>query len=140
MSKLTGISGEAINSPAYYQDLNGLQAIKSNPDKKAALETVASQFEVEFLQTVLKHMRAAGDALQSDEDRIFTSQQQSFYRDMYDSQLAMSMVKKGGLGLKEQMVQQLAPALKISSDPVAVSEKMPVSFRQSLHTIKRNSD
>lgn len=125
--------------PSFYQDMQGLQAIKRNPDQRAALETAASQFEVEFLQTVLKHMRAASDALQ-EEEGLFNSQQQGFYRDMYDSQLAMSMVKKGGMGLKEQMVEQLAPTLKNSAPSVVVADNTQEAFRQSLHAIKRKAD
>lgn len=125
--------------PGFYDDLQGLQAIKHNPDQRGALESAAGQFEVEFLQTVLKHMRAASDALQ-DEERLFNSQQQGFYRDLYDSQLAMSMVKKGGIGLKEQIVMQMDGSLKNSPPTVAVAQGTPESFRQSLHTIKRKPD
>ena len=125
--------------PSFYDDFNGLQAIKSNPDQRAALEMAAGQFEVEFLQTVLKHMRAASDALQ-DEESLFSSQQQGFYRDLYDSQLAMSMVHKGGLGLKEQIVAQMAPTLKNSDNSVAVPQHGSESFRQSLHQVKRKPD
>jgi len=98
------------SDPGFYQDLNELQQIKSNPDQRAALDAAAGQFEVSFLQTVLKHMRSATDALQDEDDKIIKGQ--SLYRDMYDSQLAMSMVKRGGIGLREQMVNQLAPSLK----------------------------
>lgn len=126
--------------PSFYDDFNGLQAIKSNPDQRAALEMAAGQFEVEFLQTVLKHMRAASEALQTDEENPFASKQQEFYRDMYDSQLAMSMVHKGGLGLKEQIVAQMAPTLKNSDNSVAVPQHGSESFRQSLHQVKRKPD
>lgn len=107
--------------PSFYQDFNGLAAIKANGDQKAALEAAAGQFEVEFLQTVLKHMRSASDALQDgDENSIAHSEQQGFYRDLYDSQLAMSMVKKGGIGLKEQIVSQMSSQLlKNSGNEVA---------------------
>ena len=97
---------------SFYQDFNGLASIKANGDQKTGLESAAGQFEVEFLQSVLKHMRSASDALQDgDEDNIAHSEQQGFYRDLYDSQLAMSMVKKGGIGLKEQIVSQMSPHL-----------------------------
>ncbi|MGL4206049.1 MAG: rod-binding protein [Aeromonadaceae bacterium] len=137
MSKL--IDGLGSPDPSFYQDLQGLQAIKRNPDQRAALEMAAGQFEVEFLQTVLKHMRAASDALQ-EEEGLFSSQQQGFYRDMYDSQLAMSMVKKGGLGIKQQMIEQLAPTLKNSAQAVVVADNTQEAFRQSLHAIKRKTD
>ena len=130
------IEGIGANEPAFYDDFTGLQAIKRQPD---GLEAAASQFEVQFLQTVLKYMRAASDALQ-DEESLFSSQQQGFYRDLYDSQLAMSMVHKGGLGLKEQIVAQVAPTLKNSDSLVAVPQHGSESFRQSLHQVKRKPD
>jgi len=107
------------SDPSFYQDFNGLASIKANGNQKNGLEAAAGQFEVEFLQSVLKHMRAASDALQ-DEDSIAHSDQQGFYRDLYDSLLAMSMVKKGGIGLKEQIVSQMSPhLLKNSVNEVA---------------------
>ncbi|MGS3141294.1 rod-binding protein [Aeromonas sanarellii] len=122
------------SEPGFYQDLNELQQIKSNPDQRAALEAAAGQFEVSFLQTVLKHMRSASDALQDDEERIIKGE--SLYRDMYDNQLAMSLVKRGGMGLKEQMVNQLAPTLK-NAEPVVASEPQTLAaFSQPLNSAK----
>lgn len=125
------MSDRLISSdPGFYQDLNSLNNIKGNPDKRAGLETVAGQFEVQFLQMVLKNMRAASDAL-ADEDSPVSSQQQRFYRDMYDSQLSMALAKHGGIGIKDSMIRQLEPTLKNSGDPVAVNETTPDSLRQS---------
>jgi|GEM_PF-1571010 len=116
--------------PGFYQDLHGINNIKGNPDKRAGLEAAAGQFEVQFLQMVLKNMRAASDAL-ADEDSLVSSQQQRFYRDMYDGQLSMALAKHGGVGIKEAMVRQLEGSLKNSGDPVAVTETTPDSLRQS---------
>ena len=120
--------------PGFYQDLNELQQIKSNPDQRAALDAVAGQFEVSFLQTVLKHMRSASDALQDEDDKLIKGQ--DLYRDMYDSQLAMSLVKRGGIGLKEQMVSQLAPTLKNADQAVASESQTLAAFSQPLNTAK----
>lgn len=122
------------SDPGFYQDLNELQQIKSNPDQCAALDAVAGQFEVSFLQTVLKHMRSATDALQDEDDKIIKGQ--SLYRDMYDSQLAMSMVKRGGIGLREQMVNQLAPSLKNPDGVVASEQQTLAAFSQPLNSAK----
>lgn len=122
------------SDPGFYQDLNELQQIKSNPDQRAALDAAAGQFEVSFLQTVLKHMRSATDALQDEDDKIIKGQ--SLYRDMYDSQLAMSMVKRGGIGLREQMVNQLAPSLKNPDGVVASEQQTLVAFSQPLNSVK----
>ncbi|MFM5847190.1 rod-binding protein [Aeromonas veronii] len=122
------------SDPGFYQDLNELQQIKSNPDQRAALDAAAGQFEVSFLQTVLKHMRSATDALQDEDDKIIKGQ--SLYRDMYDSQLAMSMVKRGGIGLREQMVNQLAPSLKNPDGVVASEQQTLAAFSQPLNSLK----
>ncbi|MBE8735213.1 rod-binding protein [Aeromonas veronii] len=122
------------SDPGFYQDLNELQQIKSNPDQRAALDAAAGQFEVCFLQTVLKHMRSATDALQDEDDKIIKGQ--SLYRDMYDSQLAMSMVKRGGIGLREQMVNQLAPSLKNPDGVVASEPQTLAAFSQPLNSAK----
>ncbi|MGU5730733.1 rod-binding protein [Aeromonas jandaei] len=122
------------SEPGFYQDLNELQQIKSNPDQRAALDAVAGQFEVSFLQTVLKHMRSANDALQDEDDKLIKGQ--DLYRDMYDSQLAMSLVKRGGIGLKEQMVSQLAPTLKNADQAVASESQTLAAFSQPLNTAK----
>ena len=120
------------SEPGFYQDLNELQQIKSNPDQRAALDAAAGQFEVSFLQTVLKHMRSASDAMQ--DDKLIKGQE--LYRDMYDSQLAMSMVKRGGIGLKEQMVSQLAPTLKNAESVVASEQQTLAAFSQPLNSAK----
>ena len=122
------------SDPGFYQDLNELQQIKSTPDQRAALDAAAGQFEVSFLQTVLKHMRSATDALQDEDDKIIKGQ--SLYRDMYDSQLAMSMVKRGGIGLREQMVNQLAPSLKNPDGVVASEQQTLAAFSQPLNSAK----
>lgn len=122
------------SDPGFYQDLNELQTIKNNPDQRAALDAAAGQFEVSFLQTVLKHMRSATDALQDEDEKIIKGQ--SLYRDMYDSQLAMSMVKRGGIGLREQMVNQLAPSLKNPDGVVASEQQTLAAFSQPLNSAK----
>ncbi|HGY1014015.1 TPA: rod-binding protein [Aeromonas salmonicida subsp. smithia] len=122
------------SEPDFYQDLNELQQIKSNPDQRAALDAAAGQFEVSFLQTVLKHMRSASDAMLDADDKIIKGEE--LYRDMYDSQLAMSLVKRGGMGLKEQMVSQLAPTLKNAESVVASEPQTLAAFSQPLNSAK----
>jgi flagellar protein FlgJ len=118
--------------PGFYQDLGELQKIKSNPDQRVALESASRQFEVTFLQTVLRHMRAATDALQDEEDKLIKGNE--LYQDMYDSQLAMNLSQHGGFGLADEMTKQLAPELKNSSVVVAPSQENLAAFRQPLRT------
>ena len=104
---------------SFYQDLHGLEAIKTNPDSQQALSGVARQFEVQFLQQVLHQMREASDALQGD-DSLLSSDTLRFYQEMSDSQLAMAMANQQTTGLQQQIVEQMgdvispAPTLKSS--------------------------
>ncbi|ELR67079.1 flagellar biosynthesis [Photobacterium marinum] len=93
---------------AMYNDMTSLQNIKANGDKMEALEQAAGQFEAVFLQTVLKNMRQASDAMHDDEDdSVFNSRQQKFYRSMHDSQIAMEMSQQQSLGIADMLVKQL---------------------------------
>ncbi len=76
-----------------------------------ALGKAADQFEVQFLQMVLKNMREASQALSGD-DSLLSSDQQQFYQGMYDDQLAATLVKNGSLGLSDSIVAQLSDGLK----------------------------
>lgn len=121
----------------FYQDLQGLNNLKGAVDKPAALEQAAGQFEVQFLQMVLKNMRAAGDAL-ADEESLASSQQQHFYREMYDSQLALALAGKQNLGLKESMLRQLAPGTEPVPNPA--NPTGAEAFRQSLLTLPKTRE
>lgn len=75
-----------------------LQA-KQSPDK--ALKEVAQQFEVLFMNMMLKSMREA-----TPKDGMFDSEQTKFYTSMLDMQYAQSLSAKG-IGLADMMVKQL---------------------------------
>lgn len=91
-----------------YTDFKGLNALKteSHTDKKAALVQVAKQFESLFLSEMLKSMRKAGEAFS--EGNYLNSQQSKFYRDMFDSQLSLTMAGNQGTGLADALVSQLS--------------------------------
>ncbi|QSP94104.1 flagellar assembly peptidoglycan hydrolase FlgJ [Marinobacter salinisoli] len=92
-----------------YTDFNGLNALKAQArtDKQAALEQVAKQFESLFLSEMLKSMRKAGAVFA--EGNHLNSSQSEFYRDMFDSQISLSMAKGHGhgTGIAEALVRQL---------------------------------
>lgn len=100
--------------PSMYQDIQGIEQIKSNPNQQQSLETAADQYEVQFLQMVLKNMREATDSLKEDDD-LFSNEQTGFYQEMYDDQLAVSLVKQGSLGLSDSIVKQMSEKLKPES-------------------------
>ena len=76
--------------------------VKKDPDK--ALKEVAQQFEVLFINMLLKSMRDA-----TPKDGALDSDQSRFYSSMLDSQYAQSMSAKG-IGLADMMVKQLTRA------------------------------
>lgn len=96
-----------VQQAQVYTDFSGLNALKSQArnDKQAALEEVARQFESLFLSEMLKSMRKAGDVFA--EGNYLNSSQSEFYRDMFDSQLSLTMAKGQGTGLAEALVLQL---------------------------------
>lgn len=87
-----------------YTDFSGLADLKrlARSDPDVALRQVAQQFEGIFMQMVLKSMREAslGDAM-------FDSQQGDFYREMFDSQIALTMSEGKGIGLADVLMRQL---------------------------------
>lgn len=97
--------------PRLYSDIQGIEQIKANPNQQQGLEKAAEQFEVQFLQMVLKNMREATEALK-DGDDLMSSQQSGFYQEMYDDQLAATLVKQGSLGLSDTIVEQMSEKLK----------------------------
>ncbi|WP_163934436.1 rod-binding protein [Paraferrimonas sp. SM1919] len=109
------------------------------------LQGVASEFEALFLQKVLKHMRSASDALQDDE-ALFSTKENKFYRDMYDGKLAQSLSQRGQLGLANSIVKQWQQpeALQPQQKPVALNKhthdnaNVHPAFRASIHQIGQN--
>ncbi|MFM1887010.1 MAG: hypothetical protein RL026_2167 [Pseudomonadota bacterium] len=69
------------------------------------MREAARQFEGLFTSMLLKSMRDA-----TPKSDLFGSDQQAFYQDMFDQQLAMHLAAGQGIGLAEQLVQQLMRA------------------------------
>lgn len=105
-------------SQASYYDLKGLDELRKNAqkDEKGALKQVAKQFESIFMQTLLKQMRKANAAFESDSPLNNRHTQQ--YRDMYDQQLALNLSESGTLGFADLIVEQLDP----NSDVIPASQ------------------
>jgi flagellar protein FlgJ len=89
---------------AFYADPQGLAALKRDAHAQApeSIRKTAAQFESLFTTMMLKSMRAA-----TPKDDLFGSDQQDFYQDMFDQQLATQLSKGKGLGLADMLVQQL---------------------------------
>jgi peptidoglycan hydrolase FlgJ len=106
------------NTGGYLTGLNAGDLIKANGEQ-GALKLVSQQFEAQFLQTVLKQMRSASDAM-ADEDSPFSSKNDGLYRDLHDAELATQLSKLQTMGLSEVMTKQLSGALKSNHETVAL--------------------
>jgi flagellar protein FlgJ len=84
-------------------DVQGVDAlrhtVRTSPEE--GLKQASKQFEVMFMQMVLKSMREATPS-----DGMFSSQQEKMYTSMLDQQLAQNLSGRG-LGLAEAMLAQL---------------------------------
>ncbi|MEP1580990.1 MAG: rod-binding protein, partial [Marinobacter sp.] len=98
----------SLQKAQVYTDFGGLNALKAQArtDKEAALEEVAKQFEGLFLSEMVKAMRKAGDVFA--EGNYLNSQQSEFYREMFDSQLSLTLSQKQGTGISDALVRQLS--------------------------------
>src|SRR6187401_3090794 len=94
-------------SASFYADPAGLAGLKRGAADKTpeAIRETARQFESLFTTMMLKSMRDA-----TPKDSLFGSDQQDFYQDMFDSQMANQLSKGKGLGLADMLVKQLMQA------------------------------
>ncbi len=98
------LSGLAADSQAL--DRLRYQA-KQAPDQ--ALKKVAQQFEMVFLNMMMKSMREA-----TPQDGMMDSEQTKLFTGMLDQQLAQEMSRRG-VGLADVMVRQLSPESRVLS-------------------------
>jgi flagellar protein FlgJ len=107
-----------LSAATTYTDVNGLAALKRDPNSPQAINAVAQQVEALFLQMMLKSMRDATAAEETD------SNEMGMYQDMFDKQVALSISQHADLGiarlLKRQLAGKSAPgALKIGGGDTA---------------------
>jgi flagellar protein FlgJ len=96
----------AADSAFVYTDPQGLAGLRreARQNSPAAIREAAKQFEAVFLQMMLKSMRAASPG---DGDGLMDNDQSRLYREMYDQQIALTMARRGGLGLADSIARQL---------------------------------
>ncbi len=83
-----------------YTDVNGLAALKRDPNSEQSIAAVAQQVEALFLQMMLKSMR---DANTSDD----TSNEMGMYQDMFDKQVALTISQHQDIGIGALLKRQL---------------------------------
>jgi len=95
-------------------DVQGVDAlrrtVRSSPQE--GMKQASKQFEVMFMQMVLKSMREATPS-----DGLFSSQSEKMYTSMLDQQLAQNLSGRG-LGLAEKMFAQLNRTATADTIPV----------------------
>src|SRR6202044_2675219 len=108
------------SSASTYTDINGLAALKKDPNSPEAISAVAQQVEALFLQMMLKSMRDAAGA----EDTA--SNEMGMYQDMFDKQVALSISQHADLGIGRLLKRQLAGKPAPSTVKLNSGGTMPV--------------
>ncbi len=121
-----------------YTDVNGLAALKRDPDSPQSIAAIAGQVEALFLQMMLKSMR---DANTSDD----SSNEMGMYQDMFDKQVALTISQHQDIGigalLKRQLSGRTAPASRTAHASALNSPQSPADFvDQVMPTIRRAAD
>ncbi len=95
------------NSSVNYTDTLGISQLKASAkqDAKGALEEAARQFESLFMNEMLKSMRKANEAFES--DLMGSGNDKEYYEQMFDHQMSVNMSQNGGIGLAQALVRQL---------------------------------
>jgi flagellar protein FlgJ len=116
-----GDASTDLSAATTYTDVNALAALKRDPNSPEALSAVAQQVEALFLQMMLKSMRDATAAEQTD------SNEMGMYQDMFDKQVALSISQHADLGIGRLLKRQLAGKSAPSTVKLNSGESMPVS-------------
>lgn len=98
------MTSPSSTSPRTYLDFEGLAGLRGDaarsPDK--AVRTTAEQFEAYFIQQMMKTMRESVE--KSD---LVDSGHMDMYQDLMDKEVAMQMVRRGGMGLADMLEKQI---------------------------------
>ncbi|BDU36336.1 flagellar assembly peptidoglycan hydrolase FlgJ [Vibrio nigripulchritudo] len=112
------------NDIGFIHDISSLDKLRqgaveagTEEEKQAALRTAAKQFESIFTTMLFKSMRDANTAFESD---LMKSQNQDFYRQMLDEQMASELSDSGSLGLADMIVAQLSAGAGESQSEIAM--------------------
>jgi len=122
------MGNSAVTQASNYFDLQGLDQLrqKAQGNDKDAIREVANQFESMFASMLIKSMRQANEAFETDSP--FNNKHTKFYTDMQDKQLALDISRHGSLGLADALVRQLDPTSIIGAQSVPQSQlQMPGS-------------
>ncbi|MCY1165691.1 MAG: flagellar assembly peptidoglycan hydrolase FlgJ [Pseudomonadota bacterium] len=106
-------------------DVQGVDAlrrtVRTSPDE--GMKQASKQFEVMFMQMVLKSMREATPS-----GGMFGGQQEKMYTSMLDQQLSQNLSGRG-LGLAEAMYAQLRRTMRSDEAPLSPVDGLPLEIR-----------
>ncbi len=107
-----------LSAPDVYTDFEGFARLRADARANAAgsAPAVAEQFEALFIQMMLKNMREASSG-----DELFASHESDFYRDLHDQQLALTLAKDRGIGLKDIIARQIGAMVTPEGAPPAAA-------------------
>jgi len=116
------MDNQTVTQASNYFDLQGLEQLrqKTKTNDKETIREVANQFESMFASMLIKSMRQANEAFETDSP--FNNQQTKFYTDMQDKQLAVDISRHGTLGLADALVRQLDPSSLVRPQAISQSE------------------
>lgn len=101
----------------------------ASENAEEVLRPVAEQFESLFVQMMLKGMR---DAVP--EGGLFNKANLESYQQMHDSQLALSLSEKGGIGLADTIVKQLSSDKKMSLEGTKTLSPQGIALQSGLQS------
>jgi flagellar protein FlgJ len=147
MSSLDSAPAVDTSAATTYTDVNALEALKRDPNSPQAISAVAQQVEAMFLQMMLKSMREASAADNSD------SSEMGMYEDMFDKQVALSISQHADLGIGRLLKKQLngksaplkgltmgTPTASIGYTPADFVNKMLPSVRRAANSLGVNPE
>jgi peptidoglycan hydrolase FlgJ len=133
LSKLNGMNatGSGVLDQRLSLDVQGVDAlrrtVRSSPQE--GMKQASKQFEVMFLQMMLKSMREATPS-----DGMFSSSQEKTYTAMLDQQLSQNLSGRG-LGLAEAMLTQLSRAMGVQAAPQEPGSALPAGAPFSVQPV-----
>jgi Rod binding domain-containing protein len=125
---------DPIDGRTTYHDFHALTRLRGqvseSPD--GALKQTAQQFEAYFLQEMIKSMRKTVE--KSD---LVEQGSVEFYEEMMDKELAMTMARRGGIGLAQTLEAQIQRfKAGASSDRDLKDQGLPLNKPDSAHILK----
>lgn len=113
------------NDIGFIHDISSLDTLRQKAVKEGkdgeheALRAAARQFESIFTSMMLKSMREANEGFESN---FMNSQNEKFYRQMLDEQMASELSASGSMGLADMIVAQLTAGQGSDKSETAVRD------------------